>query len=877
MAAALSTEQLLQLSPDKLLETHTVAEAEVVGQQLAKEVERKREELRVMVGERYRDLIEAADTIQNMRLCSSSVIQSVAGMQQSCSSLQHQSAMQAVTSMQAKDLAPASANSPYLGVAAAIKLLTAVPELIWAAVEAEQFSLGAQLFLLAQHVHTGLLADAGGQVTAEKIAQWFPVIARQWATIQQLQSTLLTSCQTKLSAEKLSQETAVDSLTAIMLLKNCTIEQIFQDLLSFRSSSLSTVLLSGRTDSARPAICSTASCIIASVQAVHQAFIQGGLIQSLSSIMSSSSPATIELVGCSTLGPIARHLPSPIMQFRPRLRGELKDMDKEKVVKGMMKWLEDVGEKARVEAKALLQYVITVEGLAGVREGLYKVLGQARSSWNMVVKDVLGKEVCLWDTLYRQIVTKRVVELLGLNVCEVVGNVKKEVKKVCDNSEYSMGEVFVWTEATTDLGINWGKGQSEKGGLEMKCWSWTTCIQEICVGTNEGMKGVLDSMMAYIRGEKEDGPFDKFCDNKEIVEKCSSISRKEIAELVASLRSLHVKDNETTDMVLLLARLYQALLPLTPSLVLCVRGNQKNDSSNLAEISSLVDTEAGEMFNLWIRSKLTKFSSSLLSLTLDHILHSLPAWDKVTISETGDSGQEVTSIINIPPSPSLSLINSLISLASGIHAGHPSSFPKAILPHTLVSIVQAIIDHYSSLAKQTLTQNFALQLLFDIHFIQTLLVSRDSKDQFSTSISSIVSSLETNIDPFDLSVFSTHLQARVKRASVRCVSGLGCLVPEDRVVIISSYKTPSTSTQDSHNILCLEPQPCPRFQLLPLAPGSKLSNKAALSSAHLKLPQLANQAVINAKKMAADQRDRSPVHQTATSFFGSMPWFGTNN
>ena len=57
MTASLSTEQLLQLSPDKLLETHTVNEAEAVAQQLAKEVDRKRKELRVMVGERYRDLI----------------------------------------------------------------------------------------------------------------------------------------------------------------------------------------------------------------------------------------------------------------------------------------------------------------------------------------------------------------------------------------------------------------------------------------------------------------------------------------------------------------------------------------------------------------------------------------------------------------------------------------------------------------------------------------------------------------------------------------------------------------------------------------------------------------------------------------------------
>ena len=50
----------------------------------------------------------------------------------------------------------------------------------------------------------------------------------------------------------------------------------------------------------------------------------------------------------------------------------------------MMKWLEDIGEKARVEAKALLQYVISVEGLAGVREVLYQILGLARISWNMV-------------------------------------------------------------------------------------------------------------------------------------------------------------------------------------------------------------------------------------------------------------------------------------------------------------------------------------------------------------------------------------------------------------------------------------------------------------------------------------------------------------
>ena len=50
----LSGEQLLNLSPDQLLTEKTVAEAAAVGRQLQREVDKKREELRIMVGERYR-------------------------------------------------------------------------------------------------------------------------------------------------------------------------------------------------------------------------------------------------------------------------------------------------------------------------------------------------------------------------------------------------------------------------------------------------------------------------------------------------------------------------------------------------------------------------------------------------------------------------------------------------------------------------------------------------------------------------------------------------------------------------------------------------------------------------------------------------------
>ena len=158
---------------------------------LCREVDRKREELRVMVGERYRDLIEAADTIHQMRSCTRSVMASLTEMQGACSSLARvESGL-----VEGGDWSEVRrANTAHLGVAASVKLLTVLPEQIWSAGEAGQWSSAAQLYLLAQHLHTGLQADQGSGVSPQLISHWYPVIHRQWDVLQQLYSSLLSSC-----------------------------------------------------------------------------------------------------------------------------------------------------------------------------------------------------------------------------------------------------------------------------------------------------------------------------------------------------------------------------------------------------------------------------------------------------------------------------------------------------------------------------------------------------------------------------------------------------------------------------------------------------------------------------------------------------------
>jgi len=66
---------------EALFETHTAAELREAERRLRAGIEQKREELRQMVGERYRDLIEAADTIAEMRLSAERLLGSVRGLQ----------------------------------------------------------------------------------------------------------------------------------------------------------------------------------------------------------------------------------------------------------------------------------------------------------------------------------------------------------------------------------------------------------------------------------------------------------------------------------------------------------------------------------------------------------------------------------------------------------------------------------------------------------------------------------------------------------------------------------------------------------------------------------------------------------------------------
>lgn len=203
---------------------------------------------------------------------------------------------------------------------------------------------------------------------------------------------------------------------------------------------------------------------------------------------------------------------------------------------------------------------------------------------------------------------------------------------------------------------------------------------------------------------------------------------------------------------------------------------------------------------------------------------------------------------------------------------------------------------YADIASRSnLKQRIALQLYFDLSFVQQCMMSRDNK---SSRCSEVLNQLEALIDPFDLSVFSSHMAVNVKRCVLREQGLLSILIPNDRFALLASMKSslppqqssPASTSgfqdqQQQHNLLWSFPHCPPKIALVPIPKrrSTKEKNRAGLttimpSASSLVAPTRSRQSLLSSVSpvTARKKRDRSPVAKAAGSFFEAMSssWFG---
>lgn len=140
----------------------------------------------------------------------------------------------------------------------------------------------------------------------------------------------------------------------------------------------------------------------------------------------------------------------------------------------------------------------------------------------------------------------------------------------------------------------------------------------------------------------------------------------------------------------------------------------------------------------------------------------------------------VQSTFRVPTQPRISLQSYLHLLITSLKSIVPETLPAKVLNSLNQKLLEQLIHHYQGLlqsesaSNQTIGQNVALQLYFDLKFLQNSFDNnREQKERFSH----LQTAYKEFIDPFDFELFSPQLMANIKKAVARFSCLLGLLTP----------------------------------------------------------------------------------------------------
>nr|GAT59019.1 predicted protein [Mycena chlorophos] len=237
-----------ETDPDVLFTKFTIKEVEFFKDKLLADADAKKEELRLMVGERYRDLLQASTSIVSISNSSGRVIEAL-----------HE-ARDAILSQSAPPPAQRSSihgADPHLHalqvLSAHMKLLLDAPEHLWRLIERKKYFTAAWLFRLANVVHLALDRDSESQDDEPEIweaegidvKEQFPLVKRQWEVVRQFSSQITRKATASLREYTTSSEDVCSALLTLHLLESRPLPSTLSVFLNQRAKTFASLLLRG--------------------------------------------------------------------------------------------------------------------------------------------------------------------------------------------------------------------------------------------------------------------------------------------------------------------------------------------------------------------------------------------------------------------------------------------------------------------------------------------------------------------------------------------------------------------------------------------------------------------------------------------------------
>jgi hypothetical protein len=359
---------------EKLFIEHEIPEIVKITKKTTTDVENKKEELRQMVGQQYRDLIDAADTIVTMASASAEVIGSISSMQQLCLTMNHGS-----TSFgHAAAPGEKQEHSKLHSVATQMKKMMDAPEQVWSALEMKQYCEAAVVYLMSKDIHDKL--KHAKEADTKRLLKSFPIIGRQWTLISGFKAQIEQKVTNALAVHA-EKSTVVEALTSMILLNGISCHQACASFLAARAKAVPAALNQDlAVASVEAQVREATTLLVVTLEQLYTimyhnpiiedapgvAPVSGGLYRYLLDVTTQkATPGGESISGAGGAGE-AQFLPVPTGSTSPMTPTELKVV--------CSAWLESIVEEMAKNCGKVLRNVETVEALSDIRDSVYTLL-----------------------------------------------------------------------------------------------------------------------------------------------------------------------------------------------------------------------------------------------------------------------------------------------------------------------------------------------------------------------------------------------------------------------------------------------------------------------------------------------------------------------
>lgn len=872
-----------------LFSKHSVEEVRQIEQKTRLDIERKKEDLRQMVGERYRDLIDAADSIMELRTGSEQIGESMGHLIQVCQSLQQTHFLKGLGGMRG----PPTRNETHL-IAAQMKLLGDAPEKMWLSLEGHRYLEATQLYLLARHTHSQL------QLSLAKNT----LVQRLWHTTASFKLTILECCRRHLQSSEQSMSAMLSCLCAIVMLEGCSLRHVFTQFLLAQKVAIQAVFHPTKQmhSSVKTQISEAVAAIQRSIVLIATIFCvrpgQGSSLL-LKAVKDFTSKQKRDNLRGVVTDEVFSQLPQSVQGFVPTLRTAITEVPANDIHSSCQEWLStcvcDVGQGV----KQLLCHVTSVKGLSGIRDSLHRLLAESENTratptdsdkeswsdeWAALSDLVMGENICIWERFLQQLFFDRAKAILTKHFSTAEEHATKILLQLLngltsDPTLYSSdinvtSQLWVEDNSQAPGRVRDGGEGVEISTLSLKTKACTPSIYRFCQSVAEKLQIIVEDAGHYLQPMKlhpnqatvppsGDFPFCLYGDHRGMQEflqlstnQCVTRFLSKIDQTVNELHSQlklqqHEVSSNIADRLLVIARVCQSLSDFCPPLSLLSRGckttstsatpglrgrsrrtatslsRRKEEDAETNTARQLLTVQSSSIHIIWAdccaQQFISQYQDQLLSSTELNALSSSLMWDEIMISEEAESGKKVTSLIKVPTQASVYVTSLLFAACQEISRIGGHAIERNVLLQFSGKCLRGVLEVHRAMLTSlgsgvAMPQNCALQLLFNVRFLCSILSSpKEMEEDTSKLQQSVLDQIHSLIDPFDLDVFTPYILSALERQLQRSTVLLGLLLAlRGSSHLLSGHKPPPSSTQEKHIVIPLFPS-TPRFPPLPIS------------------------------------------------------------